>query len=68
MDAADLPDSICVAPRFSDEGLLPLAEVESIQIRRVLGAVQGDKTAATEILGIDRKTLREKLKRIGSAA
>jgi len=40
-----------------------LAEVESEYINNVLASVDGNKTRAAEILGIDRKTLREKLKR-----
>lgn len=40
----------------------PLAEVERDYIRRVLAAVGGNKTRAAKILGIDVKTLREKLK------
>jgi DNA-binding NtrC family response regulator len=39
-----------------------LAEVEADYIRNVLAGVGGNKTRAAEILGIDRKTLREKLK------
>jgi DNA-binding NtrC family response regulator len=39
-----------------------LAEVEAEYIRNVLAGVGGNKTRAAEILGIDRKTLREKLK------
>ncbi len=41
-----------------------LAEVESEYITNVLASVDGNKTRAAEILGIDRKTLREKLKRV----
>ena len=40
-----------------------LAEVESEYITNVLASVDGNKTRAAEILGIDRKTLREKLRR-----
>jgi two-component system response regulator HydG len=40
-----------------------LAEVESEYILNVLASVDGNKTRTAEILGIDRKTLREKLKR-----
>jgi len=40
-----------------------LAEVESEYITNVLASVDDNKTRAAEILGIDRKTLREKLKR-----
>jgi DNA-binding NtrC family response regulator len=39
-----------------------LAEVEREHIRNVLASVDGNKTRAATILGIDRKTLREKLK------
>jgi DNA-binding NtrC family response regulator len=40
-----------------------LAEVEAEYIRNVLASVRGNKTKAAEILQIDRKTLREKLKK-----
>jgi DNA-binding protein Fis len=39
-----------------------LAEVEAEYIHNVLDSVGGNRTRAAEILGIDRKTLREKLK------
>ena len=39
-----------------------LKEVETGYIRNVLESVDGNKTQAARILGIDRKTLREKLK------
>jgi DNA-binding NtrC family response regulator len=39
-----------------------LAEVEEEYIRNVLASVNGNKTRASKVLGIDRKTLREKLK------
>ncbi|HUU44522.1 MAG TPA: sigma-54 dependent transcriptional regulator [Acidobacteriota bacterium] len=39
-----------------------LAEMEADYIQSVLASVDGNKTKAAEILGIDRKTLREKLK------
>ena len=39
-----------------------LAEVEEEYIRNVLASAGGNKTRAAKILGIDRKTLREKLK------
>jgi len=41
-----------------------LAEVEGEYIRNVLASVDGNKTRAAEILGIDRKTLREKLSKM----
>jgi two-component system response regulator HydG len=39
-----------------------LAEVEADHIRNVLSNVGGNKTQAAEILGIDRKTLRKKMR------
>jgi len=39
-----------------------LAEMESEHIKNVLSSVDGNKSKASKILGIDRKTLREKLK------
>jgi len=38
-----------------------LAEVEAEYIRNVLASVNGNKTQAAKILGIDRKTLRKKI-------
>jgi DNA-binding NtrC family response regulator len=38
-----------------------LAEVETEYVRNVLGSVDGNRTKAAKILGIDRKTLRAKL-------
>ena len=67
IDAPDLPSFM----RFSAlHGVGPhrtLAEVESEHILGVLASVADNKTKAAEILGIDRKTLREKMKRINTA-
>jgi len=41
------------------------AAVEAEYIKNVLASVKNNKTRAAEILGIDRKTLREKLKNLG---
>lgn len=41
-----------------------LAEVESEHIQAVLASVGGNRTLAAKVLGIDRKTLREKLKHL----
>ena len=59
----DLPQGMrFAAPRSA--GLdRSLAEVEAEHIRRVLQSVDGNKSRASRILGIDRKTLREKVKR-----
>ena len=40
-----------------------LREYEKEHIINVVSSVKGNKTKAAEILGIDRKTLREKLKK-----
>jgi len=41
-----------------------LAEVEAEYISNVLASVEGNKTRAAEILGVNRKTLRQKLKKM----
>ena len=63
IDVPDLPSPMRFsAPRGS--GLdRTLAEVEAEHIRNVLATVHGNKTRAAEILGIDRKTLRDKIAR-----
>ncbi len=62
VEVADLPSLM----RFSAlRGIgfdRTLAEVEAEYIRNVVASVEGNRTRAAEILGIDRKTLREKLK------
>ncbi len=52
------------APRAAANHRL-LAEVEAEHVRAVLASVNDNKTQAAKILGIDRKTLREKLKHLG---
>jgi DNA-binding NtrC family response regulator len=62
IDVPDLP-SLMRSPINRTLGLnRTLAEVEAVHIRNVLASVKGNKTRAAKILGIDRKTLREKLK------
>jgi DNA-binding NtrC family response regulator len=67
IDAPDLPSLM----RYSgqrDTGLSrTLADVEAEHIRNVLASVGGNKTRAAEILGIDRKTLRQKLNKLDPA-
>ena len=62
IDVPDLPSLM----RFSvlrGYGLdRTLDDVEAEHIQRVLSSTDGNKTNAAKILGIDRKTLREKLK------
>jgi two-component system response regulator HydG len=69
---ADLPEAIKDYRRsrlvldLDDPGaLMPLEEVERSYILRVLEAVQGQRTRAAQILGLDRKTLYRKLERYG---
>jgi DNA-binding NtrC family response regulator len=63
IDVPDLPELMRFAG-VREEGLnRTLAEVEAVHIRNVLMSVGDNKTRAAEILGIDRKTLREKMKR-----
>jgi two-component system response regulator HydG len=63
IDVTDLPEQM----RFSisrHQGFdRPLIEVEAEYILNVLNSVKGNKTKAAEILGIDRKTLREKIRK-----
>ncbi|HPF90585.1 MAG: sigma-54-dependent Fis family transcriptional regulator [Flavobacteriales bacterium] len=63
----DLPAHMKMeAPRsILPDSMMSLAEMERQHIRRVLEAEGQNKTRAAAILGIDRKTLREKLKGLG---
>jgi DNA-binding NtrC family response regulator len=63
IDVPDLPDLMRSSALRPVSFLRSLQEIESEYIRNVLESVDGNKTRASEILGIDRKTLREKLKR-----
>jgi len=56
-----LPNSLKYEIDFPEEELLPLKEIEIRHIQKVLNATQHNKTKAAEILGIDRKTIRQKL-------
>ena len=65
-DTIDVPDlpSLMRFSALKGMGLhRNLAEVESEHILNVLESVDGNKSKAAEILGIDRKTLRDKLKK-----
>lgn len=63
IDVPDLP-SIMRFSALREKGITrTLAEVEAEYINNVLANVDGNKTKAAEILGIDRKTLREKIKK-----
>tara|TARA_R100001369_G_C3322843_1_gene169227 strand:- start:1357 stop:2706 length:1350 start_codon:yes stop_codon:yes gene_type:complete len=56
-----LPDSLKFNIDFPKEGFLPLKEMEKRYIQKVLNTTENNKTKAAEILGIDRKTIRQKL-------
>ncbi|UAB80102.1 sigma-54-dependent Fis family transcriptional regulator [Marixanthomonas sp. SCSIO 43207] len=56
-----LPNSLKFNIDFPEEELLPLKQIEIQYIKKVLRATNNNKTKAAEILGIDRKTIRQKL-------
>jgi len=58
----DLPASVKYQIPAADQELMALKEVEKKHILKVLAAVDQNKSKAAEILQIDRKTLREKIK------
>lgn len=62
IDVPDLPSLMRFSALRETGFNRTLAEVEAEHIRNVLASVGGNKTRAAEILGIDRKTLREKIK------
>ncbi len=64
VDVPDLPEIMRFKLRREPELGRTLAEVEADYFNRVLDSVGGNKTQAAKILGINRKTLREKLKRL----
>jgi DNA-binding NtrC family response regulator len=61
IDVPDLPSPMRFSAAGQPDLTRPLADVEAQHIRNVLASVGGNKTQAAKILGIDRKTLREKL-------
>ncbi|MDI9525575.1 MAG: sigma-54-dependent transcriptional regulator [Desulfomonilia bacterium] len=64
-ETVTIPDLPSVMRFSALSGPVPfrsLAEEEAGYIRMVLASVGGNKSRAAEILGIDRKTLREKIK------
>lgn len=63
IDVLDLPSPMRFTVSRSSGLNKTLADAEIEYIQNVLISVSGNKTRAAEILGIDRKTLREKLKR-----
>jgi len=63
IDVSDLPSLMRFSALRRTGFTRTLAEVEAEYIHNVLESAGGNKTRAAEILGIDRKTLREKLKK-----
>jgi transcriptional regulator of acetoin/glycerol metabolism len=66
----DLPEKIRERPVLPGDGevgdpthMITIAELERRYIQRVLQAVDGNKTLASKILGIERRTLYRKLER-----
>lgn len=57
----EMPEQLKFKIELQDNELLPLKEIEKRYIRKVLLATDNNKTKAAEVLGIDRKTLRNKL-------
>jgi len=62
IDVPQLPPGMRFSIQTTPDVRRSLAEIEFEHVRRVLEAVGGNKSAAARILGIDRKTLREKLR------
>ena len=62
IEVSDMPELMRFSALRKTGFTRTLSEVESDYIRNVVASVNGNKTKAAKILGIDRKTLREKLK------
>ena len=65
ISVGDLPENLKYSLAAPEETLQQLHEVEREHIMRVLSSCGNNKTRAAEILGIDRKTLRAKLRENG---
>ena len=62
IDTPDLPSLMRYTARRDGGVGRTLEEVQVEHIQTVLASVDGNKSRAAEILGIDRKTLREKIR------
>jgi len=63
IEVPDLPSYMRFSVQTGECVNRTLAQVEMEHIRNVLDSVGGNKTAAARILDVDRKTLREKLRK-----
>ena len=63
IDVPDLPEHMRFSISSNRNKLKTLAEVEKEHILHILDLHQGNKSHAAKFLGIDRKTLIEKLKK-----
>ena len=64
IDVTDLPHALRFSVNTVGDVNRSLLEVQREHIIGVLHSVDGNKTKAAEILGINRKTLREKIKKL----
>ena len=62
----DLPEHVTLAPRSGAGRRATLAEVEADYVRTVLAEARGNKALAARVLGISRKNLYERLRRMGA--
>jgi DNA-binding NtrC family response regulator len=63
IEVSDLPELMRFSALQQGSPDRTLAEVEADHIRKVLERAGGNRTRAAAVLGIDRKTLRDKLRR-----
>jgi len=66
IEVSDLPELMHFSALRKTGFEKSLSEIEAEYIRNVLANVKGNKSRAAKILGIDRKTLREKIRSIES--
>ncbi len=64
VDVADLPENMHFSARYGTGELKSLEEIENEHILLILRHTGDNKTRAAKILGIDRKTLRDKMQRM----
>ena len=68
VELADLPETVVAAPSYQErtfQDLPTLDELERRYVIHVLEAVGGNRSRATEALGIDRRTLYRMAERLG---